>query len=131
MPIPPPTKQHLGDGVYISPSDVNELVLTTENGLEDMNVIFLDGSVAWALLNYLSHHFAAQRQSPTQPIDPISPQSLAHDELRYRALTHGWQHCGESEPLAHDLWTHPDKCENGATLTSDQLIEWLDEQENI
>lgn len=47
-------KQYLGDGVYAGVED-GMVRLTTENGLEASNVIWLEPEVVVALLRYLRH----------------------------------------------------------------------------
>jgi hypothetical protein len=44
-------KVYLGDGVYAS-WDGYHIVLTTENGIETTNTIYLDSSVIEALIKY-------------------------------------------------------------------------------
>jgi hypothetical protein len=46
-------KQYLGDGVYLDEDDSGWLVLTTENGIEATNTIYLNLDVAKALLTKL------------------------------------------------------------------------------
>lgn len=46
------TKDYLGDGVYVS-IDNDMTRLTTENGVETTNEIFLEPEVLRAFLNYL------------------------------------------------------------------------------
>lgn len=46
-------KHYLGDGVYLDEDDSGWLVLTTENGIEATNTIYLDLDVAKALLTKL------------------------------------------------------------------------------
>jgi hypothetical protein len=46
------TKHHLGDGVYVSIEN-GMTRLTTENGVETTNEIFLEPEVLRAFLNYL------------------------------------------------------------------------------
>jgi uncharacterized protein YbcI len=47
-------KQYLGDGVYIAMDESRDmLVLTTENGIEATNVIYLEESVADNLVKYI------------------------------------------------------------------------------
>lgn len=46
------TKTYLGDGVYVM-FDGNGLVLTTENGIETTNRIYLEPEVVWALTEYI------------------------------------------------------------------------------
>lgn len=51
------SKRYLGDGVY---ADYDEegyhLILTTENGIQVENVIYLDPSVIHSLLEYIEDH---------------------------------------------------------------------------
>lgn len=60
MPTNPPTKQYLGDRVYITESDYDELVLTTEDGIQADNVVFLEPYVVKSLMEYLSHWLATR-----------------------------------------------------------------------
>jgi hypothetical protein len=47
-------KQYLGDGVYVAMDESRDmLVLTTENGIEATNVIYLEEEVVAALLQYI------------------------------------------------------------------------------
>lgn len=46
-------KVYLGDGVYCQ-FDGNGFVLTTENGVETTNTIYLEGEVATALFEHLN-----------------------------------------------------------------------------
>ena len=47
-------KEYVGDGVYIQSSpDGQDFQLTTENGLEVTNTIFLDRDVVRAVLEYI------------------------------------------------------------------------------
>jgi hypothetical protein len=48
-------KQYLGDSVCVEFNDIGQLVLTTENGLEDdpSNTIFLEPEVFYALQQYV------------------------------------------------------------------------------
>lgn len=48
----PKPKSYLGDGVYAEIRD-GFLVLTTENGISVLNIIYLDPGVLEALLKYL------------------------------------------------------------------------------
>ncbi len=45
-------KQYLGDGVYIA-NDGYHLVLTTENGIETTNTIYMDGNVVASFHRYI------------------------------------------------------------------------------
>lgn len=48
------SKQYLGDSVYVDKVEGSGgLVLTTENGVEASNIIFLDDSMVAALLEYI------------------------------------------------------------------------------
>jgi len=47
-------KQYLGDGVYVT-YDGYHLILTTENGIETTNTIYLDSVVYSALLKYVEN----------------------------------------------------------------------------
>jgi len=46
-------KEYLGDAVYAAINERGQLCLTTENGIEATNTIFLDPEVITALLDYL------------------------------------------------------------------------------
>jgi hypothetical protein len=47
-------KQYLGDGVYVAMDESRDmLVLTTENGIEATNVIYLEEQVRDALVRYI------------------------------------------------------------------------------
>lgn len=46
-------KVYLGDGVYCR-RDGSDFILTTENGIEETNTIFLEPEVLVAFLHYLS-----------------------------------------------------------------------------
>jgi hypothetical protein len=46
------TKEYIGDGVYVS-IDNDMTRLTTENGVESTNEIFLEPEVLRAFLNYI------------------------------------------------------------------------------
>lgn len=46
-------KEYLGDGVYVVVED-GSLVLTTENGIEATNTIYLEKVVIQSLLNYIN-----------------------------------------------------------------------------
>lgn len=45
-------KQYLGDSVYVEQDGPN-IVLTTENGVEETNCIYIESAVLDALLKYL------------------------------------------------------------------------------
>ena len=45
-------KVYLGDAVYVR-FDGESLILTTENGIEETNIIFLDNSVLDTFIQYL------------------------------------------------------------------------------
>ena len=47
-------KEYLGDGVYVE-SNKHEIILTTENGIEIINTIYLDINVAKKLLDVLQN----------------------------------------------------------------------------
>ena len=47
-------KEYLGDGVYVE-SNNHEIILTTENGIEIINTIYLDIDVAQKLLDVLQN----------------------------------------------------------------------------
>ena len=47
-----PEKDYLGDGVYIN-NDGYALIMTTENGVEATNTIYLEPTVIFALLRYI------------------------------------------------------------------------------
>jgi hypothetical protein len=51
-------KQYLGDGVYAN-YDGEFIILTTENGIEVTNEIFLDRAVFGALAKYAHSRFMA------------------------------------------------------------------------
>jgi hypothetical protein len=42
-------KQYLGDGVYVRTDDAGNIILTTENGVEETNTIYLEPEV-WSAL---------------------------------------------------------------------------------
>ena len=46
-------KKYLGDGVYAVEDDAGTIVLTTENGIDVTNTIYLDPDVINALQDYL------------------------------------------------------------------------------
>lgn len=46
-------KEYLGDGVYITP-DFHGVVLTTENGIEATNTVYLEPEVIAALERYIA-----------------------------------------------------------------------------
>jgi len=46
-------KEYLGDGVYIDFKD-SQIVLTTENGIEITNTIYLEPEVIVSLMDYLN-----------------------------------------------------------------------------
>ncbi len=50
---PPPEKEYLGDSVYVR-YDGWMLVLTTENGVEASNTIYLEPSVWKALMRFVA-----------------------------------------------------------------------------
>ena len=47
-------KIYLGDGVYASLNDNDQLTLTTENGISATNTIYLEYEVILKLLNFLA-----------------------------------------------------------------------------
>ena len=49
-----PKKSYLGDGVYVDVEN-GMLKLTTENGVEADNVIYLEPQVYESLIQYVSH----------------------------------------------------------------------------
>ncbi len=50
-----PTKAYLGDSVYVDMWEPGGLVLTTEDGIQVTNRIYLEPKVVIALLRYLEH----------------------------------------------------------------------------
>lgn len=46
-------KEYLGDSVYAQIDEYDNLILTTENGIEASNTIILEPSVVRALMTYL------------------------------------------------------------------------------
>lgn len=46
-------KEYLGDGVYVLIDEDGRIVLTTENGLETTNTIYLEPEVVKNLIEYL------------------------------------------------------------------------------
>ena len=58
-------KTYLGDGVYIeeSPSSLNLFILTTENGIETTNKIYLDPFVSLRLLDVLAEKLGFKKDS--------------------------------------------------------------------
>jgi hypothetical protein len=54
------TKQYLGDSVY---ADIENgmIKLTTNNGMGDSNVIFLEAVVYYALRDYVEHLIATEK----------------------------------------------------------------------
>ena len=50
MPIP---KAYLGDAVYIEEDGYGGVILTTENGIEIQNTIYMEPFVIEAMLRYL------------------------------------------------------------------------------
>jgi hypothetical protein len=51
-------KQYLGDGVYVETDECNGVILTTENGLEVTNRIFLNSMVYRDLVKYVEDNKA-------------------------------------------------------------------------
>lgn len=47
---------YIGDGVYVE-FDGYQIRVTTNNGIETLQEIFLEREVAFALMNYLQMHF--------------------------------------------------------------------------
>jgi len=47
-------KRYIGDGVYVTVNDAGQLVLTTENGIEELNRIYLEPEVWEALSEYVA-----------------------------------------------------------------------------
>lgn len=56
-------KEYLGDGVYIEGFDSGELILTTENGVEVTNSIYLEPEVVTALQTYLRRFSQVLKES--------------------------------------------------------------------
>lgn len=48
-----PTKEYLGDSVYVDVDEYGTLVLTTENVMGPPNTIYLEPNVVVALVDYL------------------------------------------------------------------------------
>jgi hypothetical protein len=46
-------KAYLGDGVYVQ-NDGYSVLLTTENGIEETNIVYLEPEVLLAFVRYLS-----------------------------------------------------------------------------
>ena len=46
-------KQYLGDGVYVEVDSAGRIVLTTENGIEVTNTIYLDLDILAELNNFI------------------------------------------------------------------------------
>lgn len=49
-------KQYLGDGVYVEINKFDQIILTTENGYEATNTIYLEWSVWDSLMKYIKAH---------------------------------------------------------------------------
>ncbi len=58
-------KQYIGDAVYVD-WDGFMLVLTTENGIEVTNMIYLEPSVWAQLLAYVQRLEAARKEHPNE-----------------------------------------------------------------
>lgn len=46
-------KEYLGDSVYAEINDAGQIVLTTENGMDASNTIYLEPEVMRALIEYV------------------------------------------------------------------------------
>lgn len=55
-------KVYLGDGVYMTIDEHNNVILTTENGLQETNRIVLEPEVLTQFLYALEHVGAASKQ---------------------------------------------------------------------
>ena len=47
-------KRYIGDGVYVALSRYNEIILTTENGIETTNRIVLEPHIVQSLIEYFA-----------------------------------------------------------------------------
>jgi hypothetical protein len=47
-------KEYLGDSVYVEINKLGQIVLTTNNGLEDSNTIILEPDIYSALTEYVN-----------------------------------------------------------------------------
>lgn len=52
------SKKYLGDGVYVDLNDSFQIVLTTENGIEATNEIYLDDEIIDELIKWRSELYA-------------------------------------------------------------------------
>ena len=69
------SKTYLGDGVYVDLNPYGQLVLTTENGIEAYNTIYLEPEVYRALVAYVDQ----LRKKPDKEIEDDAtdvPRSL-------------------------------------------------------
>lgn len=48
-----PKKQYLGDGVYVKIDEIGMLILTTEDGVEVTNTIYLEPEVTVELVKFI------------------------------------------------------------------------------
>ena len=62
-------KEYLGDGVYVEVEN-GGLALTTENGIEVTNTIFLEVEVYRALMNYFERAVKAAEAAPAEEVSP-------------------------------------------------------------
>ena len=65
-----PDKAYLGDGVYVERNPASgDLALTTENGIETTNTIYLEPEVWGALISYLWKHYAENLKSLIEELE--------------------------------------------------------------
>lgn len=58
----PANKEYLGDGVYAS-FDGMQIALTTEDGIQATNTIYIEAETYWALISYAAKLFRRTRHA--------------------------------------------------------------------